>query len=303
MFTVSDTRMFGNNSARDARAAQRGEFREQSQQDEVEVMKNPDLITAQNVQGQEAPSSPTVGGQLKVMVHSPEEVEELPAEAYTAAVARLIAVSNTEVKRMARKIAQARRKMDGAVEGMWDAIKSADKSTNPAIKERIAEIRERMAKVKLTSDLLHQAIEETVDTVNAHLVDEEQTDMESTLMKMLMQTAQHTRKARQEGHKCQDRLEKFEKSNSTPTTPAQPARSSGSSSGSWGSMWKADQSLNPAQLNKDAVPCDFRNFQRDFATYIRSGETATVKATAIQTVGQLRVCIDSELRTHEGHVD
>ena len=205
MFTVSDTRMFGNNSARDARAAQRGEFREQSQQDEVEVMENLDLITAQNMQGQVAPSSPTVGGQLKVMVHSPQEVKELPEEAYTTAVARLIAVSNTEVKRMARKIAQAQRKMEGAVEGMWDTIQSADKSTNPAVKERIAEIRERMAKVELTSDLLHQAIEETVDTVNAHLVDEEQTDMESTLMKMLTQTAQHTRKARQEGHDCQDR--------------------------------------------------------------------------------------------------
>ena len=62
-------------------------------------------------------------------------------------------------------------------------------------------------------------------------------------------------------------------------------------------MWKGDQSLKPAQLSKDAVPCDFRNFQRDFATYIKSGETATVKATAITIVGHLRVCIDSELNT------
>ena len=207
--------MYGNNnSARSARAAQRGENREQLEQDEVEVMEDPDLITVQNVQGQDVPSSPTVGGQLKVMVHNPEEADEMPAVEYTAAVARLIAVSNTEVKNMARKIAQARRKMESAMDGMWDIIKSADKSTNPAVKERIKGIEERLAKVELAGDLLHQIIEETVDAVNAHLEDQEQIDMEATLMRMLTQTIQHTRRARQEGLECQDRLEKFEKNNS-----------------------------------------------------------------------------------------
>ena len=152
----------------------------------------------------------------------------MPEEAYTAAVARLIEVNNAEVKKMAKKIAQARRKMDGAVEEMWDAIKSADKSTNPAIKERIAEIRESMAEVKLNSDLLRQTIEDTVDTVNEHLVDAEQADMETTLMRMLDHVVQHARRARQEGHDCQDRLEKFEKTSFTPPTPAQPARGAGS---------------------------------------------------------------------------
>ena len=51
--------MYGNSSARDFRASQRGEFREQLQQDKVvEVMEDPELITVQNVQGQETPSSP-----------------------------------------------------------------------------------------------------------------------------------------------------------------------------------------------------------------------------------------------------
>ena len=62
-------------------------------------------------------------------------------------------------------------------------------------------------------------------------------------------------------------------------------------------MWKADQSLKPTQLNKDAIPCDFRSFQRDFTTYIRSGETATVKATNLQILGQMRICIDAELNS------
>ena len=40
-----------------------------------------------------------------------------------------------------------------------------------------------------------------------------------------------------------------------------------------------------------------RNFQRDFATNIKSGETSMVKATANTIVGHMRVCIDSELNT------
>ena len=226
--------MYGNNnSARSARAAQRGEVREQLEQDEVvEVMDDPELITVQNVQGQDAPSSPTVGGQLKVMVHNSEEADKMPAVQYTAAVARLIAVSNTEVKNMARKIAQARRKMESEMDRMWDIIKSADKSTNPAVKERIKGLEDRLAKVELTGDLLHQTIEETVNAVHAHLEDQEQVDMGATLMRMLTQTIQHTRRARQEGLECQDRLEKFEKNNSIPSIAAQSARSSGSSSSS-----------------------------------------------------------------------
>ena len=153
-----------------------------------------------------------------------------------------------------------------------------------------------MAAIMLNSDLLRQTIEDTVDAVNEHLVDAEQSDMETTLMKMLDQAVQHARRARQEGNDCQDRLEKFEKTSFTPPMPAQPARGAGSSTSSW-NMWKGDQSLKPTMLSKDAVPCDFRNFQRDFATYIKSGETATVKATAITIVGHLRVCIDSELNT------
>ena len=273
--------MYGNSSARDFRASQRGELREQLQQEEVvEVVEDPELITVQEVQGQETPDSPTVG-QLKVVVHRPEEeVEVMPEQAYTAAVARLIEVDNAEVKKKAKKIAAARRKMDGAVEVMWDAIKSADKSTCPSVKERIAEIRESMTAVMLNSDLLRQTIEDTVDAVTEHLVDAEQADMEATLMRMLDQAVQHARRARQEGHDCQDRLEKFNKTSSTPPTPAQPARGAGSSTGSW-NMWKGDQSLKPTVLSKDAVPCDFRNFQRDFATYIKSGETANSQGTAI----------------------
>ena len=132
--------------------------------------------------------------------------------------------------------------------------------------------------------------------MNEHLVDAEQSDMETTLMRMLDHIIQHARRARQEGHNSQDRLEKFEKTSFMPIMPAQPARGAGHSTSSW-NVWKGDLSLKPSMLSKDAVPCDFRNFQRDLATYIKSGETATVKATAITIVGHLRVCIDSELNT------
>ena len=251
--------MYGNNNyARSARAAQRGEVREELEQDEVEVMDDPELISVHDVQGQRAPSSPTVGDQLKVMVHNPEESE---------------------------------------MDKMWDVIKSADKSPNPAVKERIKGLEDRLAKVETAGDLLQETIEETVNVVNAHLEHQEQIDMEATLMRMLTQIIQHARKAKQEGLECQERLEKFEKNNSVPAITTQSARSSGSSSSSWSNLWKADQSLKPTQLSKDAIACDFRNFQQDFTTYIRSGETATVKATNLQTLGQMRICIDSELNS------
>ena len=235
------------------------------------------------MQGQEAQSSPTIG-QFKAVVHRTEEdVEVIPEQAYTAAVARLIEVDNAEVKKKAKKIAAARRKMDGAVEVMWDAIKSVDKSTCLSVNQRIAEIRVSMTAFMFNSDLLRQTIEDTVDAVSEHLVDAEQADLEATLMRMLDQAVQHARRARQEGHECQDRLEKFNKTSSMPPTPAQPARGAGASTGRW-NMWKGDQSLKPSVLSKDAVPCDFRNFQRDFATYIKSGEMSTVKATAFEGV-------------------
>ena len=255
------------------------------------MREDPDLISVDEVEGQ---SPPTDGNQLKVLVHN-VDVDEMPAAEYTAAVSRLIAVSNIEVKDSARTIAQHRRKMEGEMNKMWDIIQSADRSANPAVKERIKGLEEGHAKVEAAGELLQEAIEETIKIVNARLVDQEQIDMETTLMKMLTQTIQHSRNAKQEQMQCQERLEKFEKDNSVPTTTTQPTR--GSSSSTWSSLWKADQSLKPTQLNKDAIPCDFRSFQRDFTTYIRSGETATVKATNLQVLGQMRICIDSELNS------
>ena len=229
-----------------------------------------------------------------MLVHN-VDVDEMTAAEYTAAVLRLIAVDNAEVKINARAIAQHRRRMEGEMNKMWDIIQSADRSTNPAIKERIEELKEGCAKVEAAGEHLQEAIEETIKIVNTCLADQEQTDMEDTLMRMLTQTAQHSRNAKWEKMQCQERLEKFEKDNSIPATTTQPAR--GSSSSSWSSLWKADQSLKPTQLNKDATPCDFRSFQRDFTTYIRSGETATVKATNLQILGQMRICIDTELNS------
>ena len=77
---------------------------------------------------------------------------------------------------------------------------------------------------------------------------------------------------------------------------------SGSNSHSQGHQWKLRrlehvETLKPSVLSKDAVPCDFRNFQRDFSTYIKSGETPTIKASANTIVGHMRVCIDSKLNT------
>ena len=221
----------------------------------------------------------------------------MSAAEYTAAVSMLIAVSNIEVKNMARTIAQHRRKMEGEMNKMWDIIQSADRSPNPAVKERIKGLEDRLAKVETAGDLLQETIEEMINIVNARLEDQEQIDMEAILMKMLTQTIQHSRNAKQEQMQCQERLEKFEKDNSVPTTTTQPARGSSLSSSTWSSLWKADQSLKPTQLSKDAIPCDFRNFQRDFTTYIRSGEMATVKATNLQTLGQMRIFIDSELNS------
>ena len=107
----------------------------------------------------------------------------MPAAEYTAAVSRLIAVSNTEVKDSARTIAQHRRKMKGEMNKMWDIIQSADRSANPAVKERIKGLEEGHAKVEAAGELLQEAIEDTIKIVNARLVDQEQINMETTLMK------------------------------------------------------------------------------------------------------------------------
>ena len=60
--------------------------------------------------------------------------------------------------------------------------------------------------------------------------------------------------------------------------PTYSARGAGGSTGGW-NMWKGDATLKLSVLSKEAVACDFRNFQRDFTTYIKSGETPTVKAS------------------------
>ena len=93
-----------------------------------------------------------------------------------------------------------------------------------------------------------------------------------------------------------ERLERFDRVNKKETTPKSPVRGASGGVSSW-NFWKGDATLKPTVLNKDTVPCDFRNFQRDFATYIKSGETATVKASANTVMGNMRVCIDSELNT------
>ena len=285
----------GNQSARDARATQRGEARRQ--EDELQVLES-DMISADSgVQGQEIPKSPTVG-QCKVTVHevADEEEEIMPELAYSQAVSRLIEVDNAEVKKKAKKIAAARRTMDGAVDEMWAAIKSADRSTCPQVDQRTIEIRERMADVMDSAKELRQAIKAAAETVAEHMSDDVQADLEATLMTMLQQSAKHAKNSRQEGYKCQERLEKFNKASKADQAPAIPARGASGSTGGW-NMWKGDATLKPSVLSKDAVPCDFRNFQRDFATYIKSGETPTIKATANTIVGHMRVCIDSELNT------
>ena len=97
-------------------------------------------------------------------------------------------------------------------------------------------------------------------------------------MRMLDQSVRHAKRARQEGYQCQNRLEKFNKTSSVSHTPTYSARGARGGMGGW-NMWKGDASLKPSVLSKDAVPCDFRNFQRYFATYIKSGETPTIKAS------------------------
>ena len=131
------------------------------------------------------------------MVHN-VEADEMPAAEYTAAVSRMIAVSNAEVKDMARTIAQHRRKMEDEMNNMWDIIQSADRSANPAVKERIKGLEDSLVKVETAGDLLQEAIEQTIKVVYAHLVDQEQINMEAILMKMLTQTIQHSRN-REEG--------------------------------------------------------------------------------------------------------
>ena len=136
-----------NNSAaaRNARCAQRGDTREQQEQENVETREDPEIISVDDAEV-EVQAPPADGNQLKVLVHN-VDVDEMSAVEYTAAVIRLIAVNDTEVKNSARTIAQHQRKMESEMIEMWDIIQSADRSTNPAIKERIEELKEGGAKV------------------------------------------------------------------------------------------------------------------------------------------------------------
>ena len=174
--------MYGNQSARDARAIQRGNARGQ-QEDEVRVLDS-ELITEQETQEQEIPKSPTVG-QVKVTVHKVADEEIMPELAYSQAVARLVEVNNAEVKKKAKKIAAARRNMDGSMDMMWAAIKSADRSTCPQVDQRTIEIRERMTAAMDSVEELRQAIKATAETVSEQLADKVQVDLEDTLMRML----------------------------------------------------------------------------------------------------------------------
>ena len=162
--------------------------------------------------------------------------------------------------------------------------------------QRTIEIHERLTAIMDSMEELRQAIEATAETVSEQLADEVQVDLEDTLMRMLNQSVLHAKNARQEGYKCQERLERFNKTSMVSQAPTATARGASGSSGGW-NMWKGDATLKPSVLSKDAVPCDFRNFQRDFATYIKSGKTPTIKASANTIVGHMRVCIDSELNT------
>ena len=113
---------------------------------------------------------------------------------------------------------------------------------------------------------------------------------------MLKQAGMHTRKWRQEGLDALERLEKFDRANKKDANSRSPVRGASGGANSW-IVWKGDATLKPSVLNKDAVPCNFRNFQRVFATYIKSGKMAMVKAMKNTIVGHMRVCIDSELNT------
>ena len=153
-----------------------------------------------------------------------------------------------------------------------------------------------MTAIMDSAEELRQAIKATAETVSEQLADEVQADLEETLMRMLDQSVLHAKNARQEGYQCQERLERFNRTSMVSQAPTATARGASGSSGGW-NMWKGDATLKPLVLSKDAVPCDFRNFQRDFATYIKPGETPTIKASANTIIGHMRVCIDAELNT------
>ena len=175
-------------------------------------------------------------------------------------------------------------------------IKSADRSTCSQVAIRMKEINTAMESVDTTAEAFGIAIEEACEAVAEHITDGDKlTAHENTLMVMLKQAGSHTRGWGTDAHYCVERLEKFDRVNKKEATPKSPVRGASGGAGSW-NVWKGDATLKPTVLNKDAVPCD-RNSQRDFATYIKSGETATVKASANTVVVHMRVCIDLELNT------
>ena len=142
-----------------------------------------------------------------------------------------------------------------------------------------------MESVDSTAEAFGIAIEEECEAVAKHITDRDELMIhENTLMMMLQQAGNHARRWRWECHDSLERLEKFDRANKKEAAPKSPIRGASGGTSSW-NFWKGDATLKPSVLNKDAVPCDFRNFQRDFATYIKSGETATVKAKANTVVG------------------
>ena len=288
--------MSGSNNtatARSARWTQREETREQQEQRNMESREDPELISVVDDEEAEVQAPATDGNQLKVLVHA--DPNEMTAAEYAVAVTKLIAVENDEVKNSARTIAHYQRNMESDMDEMWDIIQSADRSLNPAVKERTEDLKEGSAKVETSGALLKEAIENTIKIVNTRLVDQERIDVEASLMKMLAQTVQHKRNSKRQKMLCQERMEKFEKENATPAVTTQQPKTPATST--YNNAWKADHSLKPSQLSKDASPCDFRSFQRDFTTYITSNETLTSKAMNLQILGQMRICIDSELNS------
>ena len=110
-------------SARDMRAAQREEARQQ--EGGLESLET-EWVSTEGVDSQVPPTSPTVG-QLKVVVHEIEHDDEviMPDLEYARAVEKLIKVENPEVKKKAKKIAFTKRTLERAVEKLEAVIKSA----------------------------------------------------------------------------------------------------------------------------------------------------------------------------------
>ena len=93
----------------------------------------------------------------------------MPDEEYSQAVEKLINVDNLEVRKKAMMIASKKWTMERAVERMWAAIKSADKSTCPQVVIRMKEITTTMESVDSTAEAFGDSIEETCAAVAEHI--------------------------------------------------------------------------------------------------------------------------------------